>query len=155
TQLCFLPLCTPSRAALFTGRSPVRYVLIYSVIRPWCGHGLPAEELMLSDVFLREGDQTAAIGKWHLGDAHESQLPNERGSDHFYGHMNAEIDYFEHTEQGGLDWQRNGIGVREKGYSTELLGAEAVSWVKARDRSRPFFLYLPFNAVHAPVQAPA
>jgi arylsulfatase A-like enzyme len=68
--------------------------------------------------------------------------------------VNAEIDYFEHTEMGGLDWQRNGRGVREKGYTTELLGNEALEWLSRRDRSKPFFLYMPFNAVHAPLQAP-
>jgi arylsulfatase A-like enzyme len=68
--------------------------------------------------------------------------------------VNAEIDYYAHTEMGGLDWQRNGKGVREKGYTTELLGNEAVHWLGARDRSRPFFLYLAFNAIHFPQSAP-
>ena len=154
-QFCCYPLCTPSRAALMTGRNPVRYGLIYSVIRPWSPYGVPTEELMLSEVLRREGYQTAIVGKWHLGHAHKRQLPNARGFDHFYGHVNAEIDYFEHTEMGGLDWQRNGRGVREKGYSTELMGNEAIRWLGRRDRNKPFFLYLPFNAVHGPMQAPA
>ncbi|MBI4907502.1 MAG: arylsulfatase [Acidobacteria bacterium] len=154
TQFCCFPLCTPSRSALMTGRNPVRYGLIYSVIRPWSPYGVPARERMLSEVFHDAGYQTAIIGKWHLGHAHKSQLPNARGFDHFYGHLNAEIDYYEHTEMGGLDWQRNGRGLRESGYSTNLLGAEAVQWLTRRDRDRPFFLYLPFNAVHAPMQAP-
>jgi len=151
---CF-PLCTPSRAGLMTGRSPMRYGLMYSVIRPWSAYGVPPDERMLSEVFRDNGYQTAIIGKWHLGHGHRALTPNRRGFDHFYGHVNAEIDYFEHTKLGGLDWQRNGKGVRETGYATELLGREAAGWLARRDRSRPYFLYMAFNAIHAPMQAPA
>jgi arylsulfatase A-like enzyme len=154
TQFSCYPLCTPSRAGLLTGRSPMRQGLMYSVIRPWSSYGVPTEERLLSQVFRDNGYQTAVIGKWHLGHGHRALTPNRRGFDHFYGHMNAEIDYFEHTKLGGLDWQRNGKGVREPGYATELLGNEAVRWIEGRDASRPFFLYLPFNAIHSPMQAP-
>lgn len=155
TQYTTYPLCTPSRAGLMTGRSPMRQGLMYSVIRPWSTYGVPVRERMLSQVFQSNGYQTAIIGKWHLGHGHRDLTPNRRGFDHFYGHMNAEIDYFEHTKLGGLDWQRNGKGVRETGYATELLGEEAVQWLARRDKSRPYFLYLPFNAIHSPMQSPA
>jgi len=155
TRFYCTPLCTPTRASLMTGRSPMRYGLVYSVVRPWSHYGLPADEHVMAQTFQAAGYQTAIIGKWHLGHAHKSHLPNRRGFDHFYGHLNAEIDYYTHTEYGGLDWQRNGAGVREEGYTTDLLANEAVRWLGNRDRGRPFFLYLAFNAVHAPLQAPA
>ncbi|MBS1829565.1 MAG: arylsulfatase [Acidobacteria bacterium] len=154
TNFYATPLCTPTRASLLTGRNPVRYGLIYSVIRPWSAYGLPPTERTISETFRDAGYQTAVIGKWHLGHTNRRFLPNARGFDHFYGHVNAEIDYYTHTKLDGLDWQRNGKGVREEGYATDLLAAEAIRWLEARNRTRPFFLYLPFNAVHSPLQAP-
>lgn len=154
TNFYATPLCTPTRAGLLTGRNPVRYGLIYSVIRPWSAYGLPSDEHTMAESFHAAGYQTAITGKWHLGHTNRRYLPNARGFDHFYGHVNAEIDYFKHTKLDGLDWQRNGRGVREEGYTTDLLAAEAVRWLERRDRTRPFFLYMPFNAVHTPLQAP-
>jgi arylsulfatase A-like enzyme len=154
TQMYSFPLCSPTRAGLMTGRSPMRYGLMYFVIRPWCPYGLPPDEQILPQTFKASGYQTAILGKWHLGHAHRSLLPNARGFDHFYGHVNGAIDYFAHTRDGGLDWQRNGVSVKEQGYSTDLLAGEAVRWIRARDRARPFLLYMPFNAPHSPLQAP-
>jgi arylsulfatase A-like enzyme len=150
------PLCTPSRASLMTGRSPMRYGLVYSVIRPWSPYGVPLDKHLMPETFRALGYQTAIVGKWHLGHANRRLLPNARGFDHFYGYVNAEIDYYKHTHQfyGGIDWQRNGVSVPEEGYSTDLLGAEAVRIIEGRRREKPFFLYVPFNAPHAPVQAP-
>jgi arylsulfatase B len=154
TQLYAFPLCSPTRAALMTGRSPMRYGLVYSVIRPWSPYGLPADEPTMAETFRAMGYRTAMVGKWHLGHAHRRMLPNARGFDHFYGFVNADIDYYQHTHVGGLDWQRNGRSVREEGYSTDLLGAEAVRLIERRDRGKPLFLYCAFNAVHTPLQAP-
>jgi arylsulfatase A-like enzyme len=148
------PLCSPTRAALLTGRNPVRYALVYSVVRPWSHYGLSPEEKTIADVFHAAGYQTAITGKWHLGHTHARLLPNARGFDHFYGHLNGAIDYFEHTRGDAPDWQRNGETVKEKGYSTDLVAAEASRWIQKRDRSKPFFLYVPWNAPHGPLQAP-
>ena len=100
------------------------------------------------------GYQTAITGKWHLGHGYKKFLPRARGFDHTYGHVNGAIDYFTHERDGGLDWNRDGVSVREEGYSTFLLGAETIRLIKQRDKARPFFHYLPFNAPHAPLQAP-
>jgi arylsulfatase A-like enzyme len=154
TRCYAFPFCSPTRSALLTGRMPIRYGMVYTVIRPWSPHGLPVEEHLLSETMRGMGYQTACIGKWHLGHAHRRLLPNARGFDHFYGHVNADIDYNSHKHMGGLDWQRNGVSVEEDGYSTTLLGNEAVRWIERRDRSKPFFLYLPFNAIHTPLTAP-
>ncbi|MFB3827361.1 MAG: arylsulfatase [Bryobacteraceae bacterium] len=153
-QFYSYPLCSPTRSALMTGRSPMRFGLAYSVVRPWSPYGLPVDEHIMPQTFRAAGYQTAAFGKWHLGHAHRSHHPNMRGFEHFYGHMNGAIDYFTHERDGGIDWQRNGRSVREEGYATDLIAAEAVRFIKGRDRSRPLFLYVPFNAPHAPLQAP-
>lgn len=154
-QCYSFPVCSPTRSALMTGRSPARTGILYSVVRPWSNYGLPTEEHILPQSLKAAGYQTAITGKWHLGHAHKKYLPNSRGFDLAYGQLNGAIDYFTHEREGGLDWHRNGKAVREEGYSTDLLAAEAVRFIKSRDRTRPFFLYTPFNAPHAPLQAPA
>ena len=154
THFHSFPLCSPTRAALMTGRSPMRCGVAYHVIRPWLSYGLPLEEHILPQTFKAAGYQTAITGKWHLGHSQVKYLPHSRGFDHAYGHVNGAIDYYTHIRDGGLDWHRNGKSVREEGYSTDLLAAEACRWIRSRDRSRPFFLYVPFNAPHSPLQAP-
>ncbi len=90
----------------------------------------------LSQAFQEAGYKTAITGKWHLGHGHKKFLPRARGFDHAYGHRNGDIDYFTHEREGGLEWNRDGITVREEGYSTFLLGAEAVRFIRQRDRGR-------------------
>lgn len=148
------PVCSPTRSGLMTGRSPMRLGVAYTVIRPWSNYGVPLRERFLPQAFQQAGYQTAITGKWHLGHARKQFLPRARGFDHAYGHLNGAIDYYTHEREGGLDWNRNGKSVREDGYSTFLLGEEASRFIRGRDRARPFFLYLPFNAPHAPLQAP-
>jgi len=148
------PVCSPTRSGLMTGRSPMRLGVAYTVIRPWSQYGVPVTERFMPQAFRDAGYQTAITGKWHLGHAYKKFLPRARGFDHAYGHCNGAIDYFTHERDGGLDWNRNGKSVREEGYSTFLIGAEAERFIRQRDRARPFFLYVPFNAPHAPLQAP-
>jgi arylsulfatase A-like enzyme len=148
------PVCSPTRSGLMTGRSPMRLGVAYTVIRPWSNYGVPVEERFLPQAFHDAGYQTSITGKWHLGHGYKKFLPRSRGFDHAYGHVNGAIDYFTHERDGGLDWSRDGVSVREEGYSTFLLGTETIKLIKQRDKSRPFFHYLPFNAPHAPLQAP-
>ena len=148
------PLCSPTRSGLMTGRSPMRLGMAYAVVRPWSRYGVPVQERFMSQAFQEAGYQTAITGKWHLGHAYKRFLPRSRGFDHAYGHVNGAIDYFTHERDGGLDWNRNGVSIREEGYSTFLLGNEAIRFIKQRDSTRPFFLYVPFNSPHAPLQAP-
>ena len=146
------PVCSPTRAAFLTGRSPDRLGVTEPITGDSESHGLPLDEHLLPQTLSAAGYQTWICGKWHLGED-EGYRPHERGFDHFYGHLGGQIDYYEHTS-GRIDWQRNGRTVREEGYSTYLLADEAVSLIAGRDTDRPFFLYLPFNAPHTPLAAP-
>ena len=153
-QFYVQPVCSPTRAALMTGRYPMRHGLQVGVVRPWAQYGLPLEERTLAQALKDAGYETAITGKWHLGHFQPEYLPTRRGFDHQYGHYNGQIEYFEHTREGGFDWHRNDKVNRDEGYSTHLIAAEAVKRIAERDAKKPLFLYVPFNAVHGPHQVP-
>ena len=148
------PLCSPTRAGLMTGRWPIRYGMGRSVITPWRQYGLPTGERTIADLMARGGyERRGAIGKWHLGHYKKEYLPLNRGFTYFYGHYNGAFDYFTHKREGELDWHRNFETCRDEGYSTDLIGREAARFVKESPAGKPFFLYVPFNAPHSPMQA--
>ena len=144
------PVCSPTRVALMTGRTPIRQG-IDSPIGPT--GGLPLDEHLLPQTLQAAGYQTFMAGKWHLGLERVASHPYSRGFDRSYGHLGPAVDYFTHIWNGGLDWHRNGEVVREEGYSTELITNEAVALMKGRDKAKPMFLYVAFNAPHTPLQA--
>jgi arylsulfatase A-like enzyme len=153
-QFYVQPMCTPTRAALLTGRYPFRYGLQTIVIPGPAGYGLDRSEYLLPQCLKDAGYTTAIIGKWHLGHADMKYWPRQRGFDYQYGAMIGELDYFTHTDAGVRDWFRNNKPVKEKGYTTQLLGADAVKYINEQRADRPFYLYLTFNAPHTPYQAP-
>lgn len=154
TQFYVQPMCTPTRAALMTGRFPFRYGLQTIVIPGPAGYGLDTTEFLLPQCLKEAGYATAIIGKWHLGHADIKYWPKQRGFDYQYGAMIGELDYYTHSDAGVLDWFRNNEPVKEKGYTTQLIGADAVKFINGQNGKKPFYLYLTFNAPHTPYQAP-
>jgi len=148
-------VCTPSRAALMTGRYPMRYGLQTLVIFPSHTYGLATDERTLPQALKEAGYYTAIIGKWHLGHADKKYWPQSRGFDYFYGNVMGEVDYFTKERGGVIDWQRNGKFLKEEGYYTDLIGNDAVRLIEKHDTSKPLFLYVASLAPHSPYQAPA
>ncbi len=149
------PICSPTRAALMTGRDPLKLGVAYSVIMPWMNNGIHPDEHFMPESFKMNGYQTAIFGKWHLGHSQEIFHPNQRGFDDFYGHLHTEVGYFPpFSNQGGIDFQKNGVTINDQGYSTFLLATEASNWINSRDKEKPFFMYVPFLAPHTPLEAP-
>lgn len=153
-QFYVQPVCSPTRAALLTGRYPMRHGLQTGVVRPWAQYGLPLEERTLAQALKEAGYITGIFGKWHLGHFAPEYLPTRRGFDRQYGHYNGALDYFEHTRDGGFDWHRNDKVNRDEGYGTFLIADEAAKFIREHDGAKPFFAYVPFSAVHAPLQVP-
>jgi arylsulfatase A-like enzyme len=145
------PICSPTRAALMTGHSPLEY----GIDGPMSDStGLPLDVKIMPQYFKDMGYQTFMIGKWHLGIGNTDYWPTSRGFDYHYGFLGGWVDFYTHMYSGGLDWQRNGKSVREQGHATDLLTADAIRVLGARNKDLPFLMYLTYNAPHSPLQHP-
>ncbi len=159
-------VCAPSRAGLLTGRYQDRFGYsrnpLYRPFDPQIGVSL--NEQMLPDLLQKSGYNTMAIGKWHLG-VHEQFRPLKRGFNEFFGFYGGGHRYFpeEYTinnpDSAKNEAQsyrtkliRNKTAVEDTEYITDAFSREAVSYIE-RNKSQPFFLYLAYNAPHAPLQA--
>ena len=147
------PTCSPTRASMLTGINS----LANGVIRPYANprtesYGMPLYHKILPEYLLEAGYQTALSGKWHLGMSSDEYLPSSRGFQQTYGHMNGGIDYYDHSFSGRLDWHRDNIPLVEDGYATNLIANEAIRIIKNKDKNKPLFLYVAFNAPHTPIQ---
>ena len=106
----------------------------------------------MADRLKAAGYRTALVGKWHLGSAKHLH-PMSRGFDEFYGFLGGDHSYVESSPDGMNPLYEDRTRVEASGYLTDVLTDRAVAFIE-REKSRPFFLYLAYNAVHTPMQAP-
>src|SRR5215471_383540 len=145
------PVCSPSRAAIMTGRYQQRFghevSPTFDTLTPANPRlGLPESELTLAQLLKPAGYVSGVIGKWHLGFA-PNLFPTERGFDEFFGFLDAQQGYY-----NTWIWEY-GTLVQEPTYLTDAFTREAVSFIN-RHAAEPFFLYLAYNAVHEPYDTP-
>lgn len=171
TSFYAAPVCSPSRAALMTGCYPKRVLPIPGVLFPGNNLGLAPNEITVAEVLKAQGYATAIVGKWHLGDQPEF-LPNQQGFDLHFGlpysnDMGPAEDGVRSdlgkplppkgkgAEQPPLPLLRNGTVVKrvlpdDQQSLVEIYTTEAVDFI-TKNKEKPFFLYLPHNAVHFPI----
>jgi arylsulfatase A-like enzyme len=146
------PMCSPTRAALLSGR----YASRFGCTGAQNERVYPFGTVTLASALKAAGYETALTGKWHLGSAPEWG-PQHFGFDHSYGSLAGGVGPYDHKYKQGPHtdtWHRNGQPLAEQGHVTDLITAEAVRWIEGR-RDKPFFLYVPFTAVHIPIKEPA
>ena len=148
------PMCSPTRAGLMTGRYPIRFGLMRSVIPPQRDFGMPPEELTIAEMLEKAGYNHRGIaGKWHLGHRQKKWLPTNQGFTFYQGCLNGAVDYFTQDRNGERDWHDNETPSTKTGYTTDLIGDASVQFINSVPINEPFFLYVPFTAPHSPFQA--
>jgi len=150
-------VCSPTRAALMTGRYQQRAgipgVIYAPPSRPSHYDGLQPGETTFAELLRSAGYVTGIFGKWHLG-YFPKYNPVKHGFTVFRGYVSGNVDYFSHVDGAGVfDWWKNDRRVDERGYTTTLINRHAVEFIEAHQRE-PFCLYVPHEAPHSPYQGP-
>ena len=145
-------VCSPTRAALLTGRYQQRCGIEGVVTAAKHRHtGMALKEVAFAEVLKNHGYATGIFGKWHVGYSVEFN-PVRQGFDEFIGYVSGNVDYHSHIDQAGYDdWWKDGKKVPEQGYSTDLVTRHGIDFIE-RHKDRPFCLYLPHEAPHYPYQ---
>ena len=146
-----LPVCSPTRSALLSGRFNSRF----GCTNPTNARVYPLDTVTLATALKSVGYDTALVGKWHLGSKLEWG-PQRFGFDHSYGSLAGGVTSTSHVYKTGefsRTWHRNGQFVEEEGHVTDLLTREAIQFIDKK-RTGPFFLYVPYTAVHLPIDEP-
>jgi arylsulfatase A-like enzyme len=145
------PMCSPTRAALLTGRYASRFGVTGAQNEQAFPFGTPT----IASVLFGSGYDTALIGKWHLGSGLDTP-PNKFGFGYSYGLLAGGATPDTHEYKKGphqRTWHRNGTLLDEEGHITDLITKDAVKWIDERT-DKPFFLYVPYTAVHVPINEP-
>lgn len=145
-------VCSPTRCALMTGRYQQR-AGIAGLVRG--DNGMSPDEFTIAEAMKSSGCLTGMFGKWHLGELPKCN-PVKQGFDEYKGALGGRIDYFTHQAAGkphNLDWWNGVEPLEEQGYSTTLIADHSIDFIQ-RSKSKPFFLYVAFNAPHTPLQSP-
>jgi arylsulfatase A-like enzyme len=150
------PVCSPTRASLLTGCYP-DCVGVPGVIRTHSKNSwgyLSPDAVLLPAVLKKRGYRTAMFGKWHLG-LGEPNLPNSRGFDFFHGFLGDMMDDYYNHRRHGINYMRlGGETIDPQGHATDLFTQWTCDWLAEHRGDAPFFIYLAYNAPHAPIQPP-
>ncbi|XP_060603789.1 arylsulfatase J-like [Ruditapes philippinarum] len=158
------PVCTPTRGQLLTGKYQIHTGLNW-VLWPATPAGLPLDYPTIADKLQDSGYATHMVGKWHLGFYKPEFLPTSRGFDTFFGFLSGHSDYYTHITGNyqeklmtGYDLMENdapaNISRYNGAYSTQLFATKVKNIIRKQDSDNPMFIYLSFQAVHAPLQVP-
>ncbi len=145
-------VCSPTRAAFLTGRSPSRF----GILSPLGDDAIfPAGTVTIAELLKRKGYDTSISGKWHLGTVPEAR-PMKYGFNSSYGYLRGQIDPYTHLyKTGKRTWHRNDVLFDEEGHATDLITDEAIRFIeKPREIGNPFFLYLAYSVPHYPLDEP-
>ncbi|MDB6074931.1 MAG: atsA 11 [Verrucomicrobiaceae bacterium] len=145
------PVCSPTRSSLLSGR----YWSRFGVTAPQAERAFPWETVTLPRALKTIGYESALTGKWHLGSKPEWG-PLKFGFDHSYGSLGGGVGPWNHRYKQGPftnTWHRDDVLIEEEGHATDLITHDATQWIAGRG-DKPFFLYVPFTAVHIPIREP-